>query len=226
MGQSESRGERVKNFLLNLWRFFSLLFIWSFFHLLNRTRALGLENIPRSGGVVIASNHRSGVDTLLIPLYGIRWLSSAQFWSPAKRELFDIPVIKWVLLSWRAFPVERGRDMKVLKRIAALAREHTVMIFPEGTRSRDGRLLRGQAGVGKIVYEARPAVVPTLVVNTDRFLPKGARFPRFFLPYRVVFGRPLDLKGFYSMPDDRETYQKIVDEIMNAIQNLKNEYTE
>lgn len=224
MGQNESTGERVKNFLLNCWRFFSLLFIWSFFHLLNRTRVHGLENIPRSGGVLIASNHLSAVDTLLIPLYGIQWLSSAQFWSPAKKELFDIPVIGWVLLSWRAFPVKRGQDMRVLNRIAALAREHTVMIFPEGTRSRDGRLLQGQAGVGKIVYEARPAVVPTLVVHTDRFLPKGARFPRFFLPYRVVFGRPLNLEALYAMPDDRETYQKIVDEIMNAIQDLKNEY--
>jgi len=99
------------------------------------------------------------------------------------------------------------------------------MIFPEGTRGKNGQLLRGQPGVGKIIYDAKPIVIPALVMNTDRFFPKGAWFPRFFRSFRLVFGKPLSLDHFYEMPNGKETSQKIVDAVMNSIQNLKDEYT-
>ena len=196
-----------------------------FFRLVNRSRAIGIENLPRNGGVMIASNHVSGVDTVLIPLYAIMRFSFMPFMAPAKEELFRAPVIKWLIWLWGAFPVKRrARDYEAMKKIAYCCRKYQVMIFPEGTRSKTGELLRGRAGVGWIVYASRPTVIPTLVINTDRFFWPGKPRPWFGIPYYIVFGEPLNLSRFYEMPDCKETSQAIADEIMKAIAALREKH--
>ncbi|MGK7345681.1 MAG: lysophospholipid acyltransferase family protein [Candidatus Nitrospinota bacterium M3_3B_026] len=203
-------------------RLFSYPFVDFFYKVLNRSRAIGRENIPKEGGVVIASNHVSGVDTVLIPALAIRRFSLMPLFSPAKEELFKVPVLRTILKLWASFPVKRGaRDVESMKRIACYAKNYHVMIFPEGTRSRTGELLRGRSGVGWIVYWARPKVVPTLVINTDKYFWPGRPRPWFGIPYTVVFGEPLDLSRFYEAPDTKKTSQAIADEIMRAIAELK-----
>ncbi|MBI4666353.1 MAG: 1-acyl-sn-glycerol-3-phosphate acyltransferase [Nitrospinae bacterium] len=197
---------------------------WLFYKALNRSRAIGLENLPKEGGALLASNHVSGVDTMLIPYFAY---SKRPFITPAKEELFKVPVMGPILKFWGAFPVKRhSRDVESMKRIAVSARKYMVMIFPEGTRTKTGNLLKGRPGVGWIAYSAHPVVIPTLVINTDKFFWPGRPRPWFGVPYTVVFGEPVDLSRFYDLPDTKETSQAIVDEIMDKIGELKKKHSD
>ncbi len=187
-----------------------------------RVRIEGETHIPLKGGVLLASNHISMLDALLIPYAVMETRGMQMVWSPAKEELFRIPVVGRVLLSWGSFPVRRGRgDLRTMRRIITLLRDHRVMLFPEGTRSPDGRLQKGQRTVGKLVYQARPAVVPTVVSGTDRILPKGALLPSCRCRISVRFGSPLDLQRYYDQPDSKQTSEAIVQEVMRAIAALQ-----
>lgn len=187
-----------------------------------RVRIEGAEHIPLEGGVLLASNHLSMLDALLIPYAVMETRGMQMVWSPAKEELFRIPVVGRVLLSWGSFPVRRGRgDLRTMRRIVTLMRHHRMMLFPEGTRSPDGRLQKGQRTVGKLIYHARPVVVPTAVSGTHRILPKGAWLPSFHRPVAVRFGPPLDLQVYYNQPDSKHTAAAIVKEVMQAIAALQ-----
>lgn len=203
---------------------FSIYFVEFFFKVLNRSKVYGAENIVKGGGVLFAANHCGWADTLLLPISVIERWSLTPFLAPAKEELFKIPVISQVITVWGAFPVKRrARDTEAMKKIAYLTKNYRTMIFAEGTRSRNGELLRGRSGVGWIVYAAQPVVVPTLLINTDQFSAKGIK--RFlFAPYRIVFGKPLDLSKYYEAEDCKETSQAIADEIMRAIAAMRVEY--
>lgn len=189
-----------------------------------RVRIEGAEHIPLKGGVLLASNHLSMLDALLIPYAVMETRGMQMVWSPAKEELFRIPVVGRILLSWGSFPVRRGRgDLRTMRRIMTLMRDHRMMLFPEGTRSPDGRLQQGQRTVGKLIYHARPVVVPTAVSGTHRILLKGALLPSFRRPVAVRFGPPLDLQGYYNQPDSKDTAEAIVKEVMQAIAILQDE---
>lgn len=214
-------------YLINIWRFFSWFIGDILFTLFYPSKAIGLENIPKSGGALIASNHVSGMETVFIPYITQNRLSTRQLWSPAKEELFRFPPLSFLLKSFRSFPVKRHTsDLSFIDRITALASKHMVMIYPEGTRSKDGKLGKGRAAVGKIIYDSRTTVIPTAVFNTRYFMPKGAWSPTLFLPIRIVFGKPLDMSRFFGMPPEKETYRKIVEELMNAIATLQKEHAD
>ncbi len=186
-----------------------------------RTHIAGGEQIPAQGGVLLASNHVSLLDALLVP-YAVMAVKGIQIvWAPAKEELFRLPLIGRMLLSWGSFPVRRGRsDLRAMRRIIALLRAEKMVIFPEGTRSRDGRLGPGIRTVGKFIYHARPIVIPTAIRGTERILPTGARMPRMRLPIYIDFGQPLDLQRYYDLPDNKQTAEAIVQEVMGAIAAL------
>ncbi len=189
-----------------------------------RVRIDGEGHIPLKGGVLLASNHISMLDALLIPYAVMETRGMQMVWSPAKEELFRIPVLGRVLLSWGSFPVRRGRgDLRSMRRIMTLLRDHRMMLFLEGTRSPDGRLQKGQRAVGKFIYHARPVVVPTVVSGTHRILPKGTWFPAFRRPVAVRFGPPLDLQRYYAQPDSKLTAEAIVQDVMQAIAALQDE---
>jgi 1-acyl-sn-glycerol-3-phosphate acyltransferase len=192
-----------------------------FLHLLCRVRIEGGEHIPVHGGVLLASNHLSMLDTLLIP-YSVMAIQGMHIvWAPSKAELFRLPLLRHILASWGAFPVQRGRsDLRAIRRVITHMRTAQVMLFPEGTRSRDGRLGVGQRTVGKFIYMARPVVIPTAVWGTDRVLPPGQRWPRFRTPIGVRYGKPLDLQQYYDLPDTKETAMAIIGEVMRAIATL------
>ncbi|RMF88032.1 MAG: 1-acyl-sn-glycerol-3-phosphate acyltransferase [Nitrospinota bacterium] len=194
------------------------LIIGAFFTLLNRLKVTGWEHVPPGGGVVLASNHVSLFDTLLIPWVNIAKVKLEVVWAPAKAELFRIPIVSQLIRSWGAFPVRRrAQDFRAMRQIVELMRREKVMLFPEGTRSRDGRLGKGNRMAGKLIYEARPVVIPTAVIGTERLLPKGKILPRLFTRLEVRFGPPVPLEEYYAMEDTKETAEAITNAVMEAI---------
>ncbi|MGQ4809682.1 hypothetical protein NKDENANG_03105 [Candidatus Entotheonellaceae bacterium PAL068K] len=206
---------------LRLWLRLSSLLVDGFFHLIARPRIEGLEHLPSQGGVVLVSNHISMLDTLLIPCSVMTMQGVQVVWAPAKAELFKVPIVGPILTSWGVFPVRRDRgDLLAIRRILKHMRTGKVMLFPEGTRSRDGRLGTGKRMVGKLLYTTRPVVIPAVVWGTDRVWATGRIMPRFRTPIGVRYGKPLDLERYYMLPDTKETAAAIVAEVMQAIAAL------
>jgi 1-acyl-sn-glycerol-3-phosphate acyltransferase len=215
--QSMSLGQRA-------WFGFSWLALGAFLAGLNRLKIVGAEHVPPGGGVLLAANHLSIVDTLLIPWINIARVRLEVVWAPAKAELFDIPIINHIIASWGAFPVQRGgSDVRAMRRLVELMRREKVMLFPEGTRSADGWLGRGNRAVGKLIYLARPTVIPTAILGTDRLLAKGRMRPRLFSKLEVRFGPPLDLECYYAAEDTKATAEAIVSYVMRSIARLRGE---
>ena len=156
-----------------------------FFHLYFRLSRIGRENIPDSGPVIFASNHRSFLDPFIIGV-----LSRRPIYYVAKSEIFKNPLVAWFVSSLGAFPVRRGAgDADMLETAKAiLARGDCVLIFPEGTRTRPGSLGRPKRGVGRLALETGAPVVPVALIGTEavrngwRIRPKKVR---------ARIGRPL-----------------------------------
>ena len=198
-----------------VWVTFSAHVVGFYASTINRFRVKGIENLPKDGGVLIASNHISAYETIFIPWAVLRHYPLQMVWAPAKEELFSNRFQRWLYSSWGAFPVKRGRDVRAGKVINDLIRTEKVMLFPEGTRHRDGVLGQGNRGVGKIIYDTRPTVVPTALVGLNRW-----KFPGAGQDGAIVFGKPLDFTDLYAREDNKETHQLIVERVMAAIADL------
>ena len=204
------------SFLRRLWVTFSAYVLGFYASTINRLRAKGLENVPRQGGVLIAANHISAGDTIFLPAVVVKHCPMQMLWAPAKEELFSgPPILRWLITSWGAFPVKRKRDVKAARVLNELLAHEKVMLFPEGTRHRDGVLGPGNRGVGKIIYDTRPIVVPTAIVGLNHW-----KFPGIGQEGAIVFGPPLDFDDLLPREDCKETHQLIVDRVMAAIAAL------
>ncbi len=119
-------------FILNrCWVFFSAMVIITYFKLVNRLKVSGLENVPKNGGVLIASNHVSVFETIIIPASILLRLPGGKVFAPVKAELFQIPILKNILYSWGSFPVKRGSaHLSAMKKIVTLMKTEKVMVFP------------------------------------------------------------------------------------------------
>jgi 1-acyl-sn-glycerol-3-phosphate acyltransferase len=176
-------------------------FVGMLFRLVWWPTVTGVRNIPRTGPVIIASNHLSFIDSVVIPLVvprRVRFL--------AKAEYFDGQGLRGrgVALFFRvvdAVPIRRTGNRDALAALDAglqVLRAGTAFgIYPEGTRSRDGRLYRGRTGVGWLAMESGAPVVPVTLVGTDRIQPIGARIPRIHR-IRVTFHPPVDPAPFIA----------------------------
>jgi len=200
------------SFIRRLWVTFTVHLIGLYASRLNNFRIFGADNIPASGGVLIASNHISAYETVFLPWAVIGRFPLQMLWAPAKEELFRHWFAGLLYRSWGAFPVNRGRDVRAGKRINELLGSQKVMLFPEGTRHRDGQLGKGNRGVGKIIYDTRPVVIPTALIGLNRW-----KFPDVNRDARVVFGAPLDFSDLLQLEDVKATHQLIVDRVMAAI---------
>lgn len=206
------------SFFQRLWVTFSCYVVGFYASTLNRFETKGAENIPATGGVLLASNHISAYETIFLPWAVIRHHPFQMLWAPAKEELFEKPFQRLIYSSWGAFPVRRKRDVKANRTINTLLQDQKVMLFPEGTRHKDGKLGPGNRGVGKIIYDTRPTVIPTALIGFNRW-----KFPGFGQPATVVFGRPLDFSDLYLLEDTKETHNLIVGRVMRAIATLLKE---
>ena len=180
---------------------------------LSRLESHGSENIPRRGGVLLVSNHSSLLDPVIIGAAASRELHYL-----GEDTYFYIPCLGWLLRKFNGFPVKRGTpDRKALRE--ALSRLQTgkaLLIFPEGTRSLDGTLGEIKRGVSFIVNYSNVPVIPVFLKGSGRFMPRGANFIR---PAKlsVTFGPPIDFTALKGISEKRELYQRISEEIRQAI---------
>lgn len=190
--------------------------------LVYRPRILGRSNVPASGRVILASNHLSFIDSIAIPVVAPR---RVQFL--AKSSYFDGTGLKgWVsrtfFTSIGAVAVERGAGAAAQEALDAgkriLETESAFAIYPEGTRSLDGRLYKGRTGVAWLALSTGSPVVPVGLIGTDALMPVGSSVPRL-KRVTVVFGEPLDLSHHGAATSGRAR-RAATDEIMNAIHAL------
>lgn len=182
----------------------------------------GVENVPRKGGAILASNHLAVIDSFVLPLVLDREIVFI-----GKSEYFTGTGLKGRLTAGffrgvGTIPVDRsgGKASEAALRtgLGRLEDGGLFGIYPEGTRSPDGRLYRGKTGVARLALEAGVPVIPVAMINTDVAQPLG-RIPR---PVRVgiVFGEPLDFSRYAGMEDDRFILRSVTDEIMYALMSL------
>jgi len=157
-------------------------------HLLFGYRTEGAEKVPEKGPVILAANHLSILDPIAIGA-GIKRPVSFL----ARADVFRLPVLSWLLPWLYAIPVERGiGDLSAIKgAIRALERGMAFGIFPEGTRSRSGRLQPFKTGVAAIAFRTGSPVVPVAVVGSEKAWPVGRKLFRLRQPIRVVYGDPI-----------------------------------
>jgi 1-acyl-sn-glycerol-3-phosphate acyltransferase len=188
-----------------------------------RPHVVGKENVPASGPFIIASNHLSFIDSMAIPLMSPRRVGYL-----AKSEYFTTPgfrgwLTKTLFTALGALPVERQTHRAAQE---ALDTAMTVLeagggfgVYPEGTRSKDGRLARGKTGVAWLALTAECPVVPVGITGTDRIQPIGARYWR---PHRfsVTFGKPLTFPEHRGQAGKGKARREVTDQIMEAIAEL------
>lgn len=201
--------------LRRVWVTFSAYVVGIYASLLNRLEVRGGQFIPASGGVLLASNHISAYETIFLPWAVLRSHPLQMLWAPAKEELFRKPFQRLIYSSWGAFPVRRGRDVKAGKVLNDLLQDQKVMLFPEGTRHKDGRLGQGNRGVGKLIFDTRPTVIPTALVGLNHW-----RFPSLGARGAIIFGPQISFDDLFAREDCKETHQLIVERLMDAIAAL------
>lgn len=191
--------------------------------LFTKMKITGMENIPPGGNILFLSNHISALDVLVIPWAIYLKYPEELLRQAGKEELFNIPIVGWILHKWRGFPIKRGgADRKSIRMIEEYIREGKVILYPEGTRSRDGQLLQGNRMVGRIVRNTTPTVVPVSIMGTDRVIPVGKTIPRPGTRVELRFGAPMDLSDEYAIANTKEASQKIIDRVMREIGELQN----
>ncbi len=179
-----------------------------------RQQKSGVENIPLEGGLIIASNHIAGADPFLLGSSIPR-----EMWFMAKKELFEPFLLGQLISRVNAFPVDRFNfDLDVIKKSISLLKQGKALImFPEGTRSKDGRIMEGKIGVGMLAQKAKVPIIPVYLENTSKawqnFL-KGKRM-------KVYFGEIIDSNWIDSQAHSKKGYQVITDELMEQLKKLQ-----
>jgi 1-acyl-sn-glycerol-3-phosphate acyltransferase len=183
----------------------------------------GLENVPREGPAIFASNHLSFVDSVFLPLVVPRRITF-----PAKIEYFTGVGVKGRLtaLFFRGIgqvPMDRtgGRASQLAldAGLRILQRGEIFGIYPEGTRSPDGRLYKGKTGVARLALASGAPVLPVSMIGTDAMQPPGKALPKLMRP-GVRIGKPLDFSRYEGMEGDRFVLRSVTDEIMYELMEL------
>ena len=182
-----------------------------------RPWVVGADRVPATGGVILASNHLSFIDSVFLPLVIERNMVFL-----AKSDYFTGKGLKgWAtklfFTATGMLPIDRSggkaSEASLNTGLRVLAGGEALGIYPEGTRSPDGRMYRGRTGVARMVLEARVPVIPVAMIDTARIMPIGSRMPRLGR-IGIVFGEPLDFSRFEGMEGDRFILRSITDEIM------------
>ena len=199
------------------------VFVGPFLWVYNRPSTRGLDKIPDEGPVILASNHLAVMDSAYLPLVAKR-----QIVFLAKKEYFTAPGLvgaaqKWFFSSTNQVPIDR-QDKDSQNAALETAREvlrkgDPLGMYPEGTRSPDGRLYRGKTGLARVALEMNVPVYPVAMINTNKANPIGSWIPR---PYRcgVYVGDPIQPDDFRDRGDEYEQARALTDAIMNSLAEL------
>jgi 1-acyl-sn-glycerol-3-phosphate acyltransferase len=189
-----------------------------------RPWAEGAGNVPRRGAAIIASNHLSFSDHFFGPLPLRRQViflaKSEYFTGRGLKGLFS----KAFFSALGQIPVDRGggaaSERALRTGLRVLADGHLLGIYPEGTRSPDGRLYKGKTGIARLALEGQVPVIPCAMVGTFEFMPPGQTRPSFRIRPGVRFGEPMDFSRFYGKATDRQVLREVTDEVMREIMKL------
>ena len=192
-------------------------------HAIYRPHIDGIDNVPRRGPVILASNHLSFIDSFVIPLAAPRqvaFLAKAEYFTGTgvagaiRREMFE---------AVGAIPVDRDSSRAAQQSLEAqlevLRRGGATGIYPEGTRSRDGRLYKGKTGAAWLALQAGCPIVPVGLIGTPDIQPVGARWPRI-AKVTVKFGTPIEVAGRFVGVPAAKARRQVTDEVMAAIHAL------
>lgn len=191
-----------------------------------RPWVVGLEHVPKQGPVILASNHLSFIDSIFLPLVVDRPVVFL-----AKSEYFTGKGLKgWATrLFFQAanqLPIDRSggkaSEASLNTGLRVLSEGRILGIYPEGTRSPDGRLYRGRTGVARMVLEAGVPVVPVAMIGTAEVMPIGTRVPKV-RRVGIVFGEALDFSRFEGMEGDRFVLRSVTDELVYDLRALSDQ---
>ena len=190
-----------------------------FVHVFVRVRVEGRENVPRHGPVILASNHRSFLDSIFIPMVMRRRVTFV-----AKAEYFDDAKTAWFFRSCGQIPIRReggSASERALASATDVLRAGNVFgIYPEGTRTRDGLLHRGHTGVARLALGCNVPIVPIGLIGTDDVQPIDSRLPKLFRRVTIRFGEPIDPARYAGRDHDRMALRELTDEVMYEICQL------
>lgn len=183
----------------------------------------GQEHIPPKGAAIVVSNHLSFVDSIFLPLAIPRRMTYL-----AKSDYFTGKGLRGALIrlffnATGQLPIDRAggkaSEASLNTGLQVLGEGRVLGLYPEGTRSPDGKLYRGRTGVARMVLEANVPVIPAAVIGTDRVMPLGAKLPKV-RKVMIRIGPPMDFSRFEGMEGDRFVLRAITDEIMYTIARL------
>lgn len=176
-----------------------------------RTRVIGLENIPKDGAFILAANHVSNWDPPFLGTFMEREVCYM-----GKEELFKNPIMAAICRGLHVFPVKRGAaDKTAIKTAVKILKDGKCLgIFPEGTRSKTGKLGKAEPGVSLIAAMTKAPIIPAAIINTEKIFSKEKFFPRL----AVVYGTPLKFTGSTK---DKEALAEFAQSIMKEIARLK-----
>ncbi|MDH6422715.1 lysophospholipid acyltransferase family protein [Aurantimicrobium minutum] len=189
----------------------------------------GADNIPQHGAVILASNHLSFVDSVFLPICIDRDMVFL-----AKSEYFTTKGLKgwatkWFMKGTGMLPIDRSggkaSEASLNTGLRVLAEGRVLGIYPEGTRSPDGKLYRGRTGIARMVLESGVPVVPVAMIDTEKVMPIGAKWPKLRRT-GIIIGKPLDFSRFQGMEGDRFILRSVTDEIIYELAGLSGQQYE
>ena len=195
-------------------------FLTPFLMILFRPKVKGLRHVPASGPLIIASNHLSFSDSIFMPLVVPRKVTFL-----AKSEYFTSPGTKGLLkkltfIALGQVPVDRsgGRrsEAALITGLKVLAEGKCLGIYPEGTRSPDGRLYKGRTGIARLAIESGAPIIPVAMFNTEKIQPTGTVVPKV-MRVKMIFGEPMYFEGDST---DLQYLRVVTDQIMSRIQEM------
>ena len=186
---------------------------------LYRVRVEGIEHIPADGAAIIASNHISFCDSIFLPLVLRRRITFV-----AKAEYFDDPKTAWFFRAVGQIPIKReggsASERALESAREVLQRGGLFGIYPEGTRSPDGRLYKGHTGIARLALQCQVPVLAAAMIGTKEAQPIGQVVPRFFMPITIRISKPMTFERYYDRTGDRMALRQITDEIMFELREL------
>ncbi|MCF7811937.1 1-acyl-sn-glycerol-3-phosphate acyltransferase [bacterium] len=201
-----------------------------FMKVLNRTRIKGLKHIS---GLklpwIMMSNHVTLLDDLFIDplimfpkgMLGYRYIP---YHAPEEKNFYKTPLVAWFMRTTKSIPLIRGKGFHqegINKLIAAVKNGGILHIYPEGTRTRSGKIGKGKEGIGRIVYESGAVVVPVYHRGLEKVLPIGKGIPSIFKSIDISIGKPIEFKEELEMENNIHTWRIITDKVMEGIQDQK-----